>query len=138
MGALVLEYTPIYDAAWRAARARASAACFALQFGQLSEYPNAIALAKDNSNLSVFAPDRAIIRRGEGPWRASSTIDVAALRGAFEVVPEISGAIGQAPNATQVAEVPRPCRMTLGDFKQLGDFLDEFSGYSSPPSAGVS
>jgi hypothetical protein len=128
----------INEAIVESLKANASAACFALQFGKLSDYPNAVSLARDNSNLSVFAPDEAIIRRRKGRWVASPTIDVATLRGAFEVVPEVTNASGKEPRQTQVSETPRPCRMTLGDFKQLGDFLDEFSGYSSPESVGVS
>jgi hypothetical protein len=94
----------------------------------------AVALAKDNSNLSVFAPDEAIIRRRQGRWVASPAIDVTMLRGAFEVIPPVKTS-DQGPSQTQLVEMPRPCRMTLGDFKQLGDFLDEFSG--SRPSANI-
>ena len=127
----------INEAIVESLKANASAACFALQFGKLADYPNAVTLARENSNLSVLAPDEAIIRRRRGQWVASPTIDVATLKGAFEVVPEATKADGEESSRTQAGEMPRPCRMTLGDFKQLGDFLDEFSGYSSPESAGV-
>jgi hypothetical protein len=127
----------INEAIVESLKANASAACFALQFGKLADYPNAVTLARENSNLSVLAPDEAIIRRRRGRWVASPTIDVATLKGAFEVVPEATKADGEESSRTQAGEMPRPCRMTLGDFKQLGDFLDEFSGYSSPESAGV-
>jgi hypothetical protein len=121
----------INEAIVESLKANASAACFALQFGPLADYPAAVALAKSNSNLSVFAPDRAIIRRREGAWMASATSDLATLKGAFEVANE-NGADGAE------ADTPRPCRMTLGDFKKLGDFLDEFSGYAPPGASGVS
>jgi hypothetical protein len=62
---------------------------------------------------------------------ASATSDLATLKGAFEVANE-NGADGAE------ADTPRPCRMTLGDFKKLGDFLDEFSGYAPPGASGVS
>jgi hypothetical protein len=127
----------INEAIVESLKANASAACFALQFGKLSDYPNAVTLARDNSNLSVFAPDEAIIRRRKGRWVASPTIDVAMLRGAFEVVSEMTKVGGKELSQTHVGEMPRPCRMTLGDFKQLGDFLDEFSGYTPPESVGV-
>jgi hypothetical protein len=127
----------INEAIVESLKANASAACFALQFGKLADYPNAVTLARENSNLSVLAPDEAIIRRRRGRWVASPTIDVATLKGAFEIVPEATKADGEKSSQTQAGEMPRPCRMTLGDFKQLGDFLDEFSGYSSPESAGV-
>ena len=95
----------------------------ALQFGNLSNYPVAIALAKENSNLSVLAADKAIIRRREGKWMANPTIDIATLKGAFGASEETSS------GATVTAEAPRPCKMALGDFKRLGDFLNEFSSY---------
>lgn len=53
-------------------KANASSACFALQFGDLAEYPAAIALAKDNPNLSLFARDKAIVRRRKGSWIANA------------------------------------------------------------------
>ena len=111
-------------------KANASAACFALQFGNLSNYPVAIALAKENSNLSVLAADKAIIRRREGKWMANPTIDIATLKGAFDLVPDAIGASEETSSgATVTAEAPRPCKMALGDFKRLGDFLNEFSSY---------
>jgi hypothetical protein len=112
-------------------KANASAACFALQFGELADYPKATALAKDNSNLSVLAPDGAVIRRRKGQWMASPTTDPVNLKGTFELVPE-EAASASAPTAP---EALRRCRMTLGDFKRLGDFLDEFSGYRLPGDA---
>jgi hypothetical protein len=111
-------------------KANASAACFALQFGNIPDYPNAIALANDNANLSVLAPDQAIIRRRQGPWMAAPTVNVAALRGTFEIVQEPTKKDGEA-KTDATAEAPRPCRMTIGDFRHLGDFLEEFSSYSA-------
>lgn len=117
----------INEAIVESLKANSSAVCFALQFGNLADYPAAVALAKENANLSVLATDKAIIRRREGTWMASPTTDVAALIGTFEIIQEATDTAAVADAAA--AEAPRPCRMTLGDFKLLGDFLDEFSGY---------
>jgi hypothetical protein len=42
--------------------ANPSAACFALQYGVLGDYPSAKKLALENANLSVLARDAAIVR----------------------------------------------------------------------------
>lgn len=102
--------------------ANASAACFALQHGVLKNYPKAIALAKEYSNLSVLASDRAIIRRQEGQWTTSATTEPSVLAGVFDV--------GAAAGAASPAR--RTCTHLLGDFKAFGEFLDQFSGLRQP------
>jgi hypothetical protein len=116
----------INEAIVESLKTNASAACFALQFGSLASYPVAVALAQDNANLSVLASDKAIIRRREGEWKANPTMDFAALKGVFEVVPT-PDEVNEPKQSVAEAEAPRPYRMTIGDFKRLGDFLDEFS-----------
>jgi hypothetical protein len=126
----------INEAIVESLKANASAACFALQFGELKNYPEAIKLAKDNANLSLLALDKAIIRRREGSWVASPATDISALKGVFEVI--TPAATETAAKGESGSESPRPCTMTLGDFKRLGDFLDEFSGYGFPRSTDAS
>lgn len=55
-------------------------ACFALQFGDLAPYQDAVRLAKENPNLSVLASDKAVIRRIEAKWVASAAADVGGPR----------------------------------------------------------
>lgn len=120
----------INEAIIESLKANASAACFALQFGDLENYEAAIDLAKENANLSVLARDKAVIRRRKGRWMASPTLDIAMLEGAFDIF--TTSAKAREDNLgvdTADAEAPRPCKMTLGDFKRFGDFLDEFSAY---------
>ena len=107
--------------------ANASAACFTLQHGVLENYPNAIALAKEHSNLSVLASDRAIIRRQEGPWTTSATTEQSLLQGVFDV----AAAAAAAPGAR------RNCTHLLGDFKAFGEFLDQFSGLRLPLDTAI-
>lgn len=114
-------------------KANASSACFALQFGELANYPEAIKLAERNFNLSVFADDGAVIRGHTGQWMASPTADVTAPMGAVEICSMMATTDAKAPvSDAEVAEEPRPFRMTLGDFKQLGNFLDQISDSVSP------
>ncbi len=128
----------INEAIIESLRANASSACFALQFDTLSAYADARALGMDNANLSVLAPDKAIIRRRELPWMATPATDVGALGGAFEVSAEPSSPGGNANGVTDVvtSDVPRPCRFLVGDFRYFGDFLDQFCGYTMPVTAG--
>lgn len=113
--------------------ANAAAACFALQFGKLAEYPNAKKLAADNANLSVYAQDSAIIRRVEAKWIAHPATDLATIKSAFE---PLNGK-GDATKDVDDTDAPYPCRFTIGDFKILGDFLDEFSGRGGVTEAVV-
>lgn len=95
-------------------RSNASAACFAIQYGSLSDYPSAVKLATENSNLSLFAKDKAIIRRQEAGWLMRPTRDVAALTDVFTVGPEIPGTDPDAP---------RPCQLDIGHFAKFGEFV---------------
>ncbi|WP_250633639.1 SIR2 family protein [Pinirhizobacter soli] len=117
----------INEAIVESLKANASAACFALQFGKLADYQAAAALAKDNANLSLLALDGAVIRRHAGVWMANPSTDVSTLKSAFEIVEEADASTVTAD--VSAPEVARRCRMTLGDFKRLGEFLDEFSGF---------
>lgn len=112
--------------------ANPSAACFALQFGDLADYPNAKKLAQDHANLSVLARDSAVIRRLEAKWIAHPATDFSAIKCAFEPTPEDDDKKG-----AEDSEKPRACRFTIGDFKQLGDFLDEFSSRDSHIGSGA-
>jgi hypothetical protein len=107
-----------------------SSACFALQFGALDQYPVATALAKDNSNLSLFARDSAIVRRREGPWIASAATDVSKLGAMFEKLPPPAAAAEALPS-TDATDAPQPCAFAGGDFKHFGEFLEDFSAYDA-------
>lgn len=127
----------INEAIVESLKANASAACFALQYGKLADYRAATDLARANANLSVLASDGAVIRRREALWLVNSMTDVATLGGAFEIVEDADGIMKEADKAL-ASEAPRPCRMTLGDFKKFGEFLDEFTGFGASASSEVS
>jgi hypothetical protein len=113
--------------------ANPSAACFALQYGDLIDYPNAKKLAHENANLSVLARDSAVIRRLEAKWIAHPATDMSAIKCAFQQIEPTDGGKNEAADSDQ----PRPCRFTIGDFKLLGDFLDEFSYRGDSASTGA-
>ena len=114
-----------------------SAACLALQFGKLSDYPIATSLAEKEPNLSVLARDEAIVRRRRGKWIARSAIDMSALSNAFEFIDdegeenEETGARESNGQASHDPDDFHPCSFLLGDFKQFGFFLDDVAGHGT-------
>ena len=106
-------------------RANPSAACFALQFENLSKYATAASLAKEEPSLTILARDGAIIRQRPGQWLPQSAVDLQVLHGAFAPQEE------PAEQADQTATVKRPCRFVLGDFGVFGRFLDDVTGYGA-------
>jgi hypothetical protein len=113
----------INEAICEALSANSSAACFALQYGDLADYPIAKNLARETANLSVFGRDAAMIRRVEGKWIAHPATDMLLIKCAFQPV-DAKAADKDAGDSDQ----PHPCQCTIGDFRRLGEFLDEFSG----------
>ena len=114
--------------------ANPSAACFALQYANLAEYPNARKLALENANLSVLARDSAVIRRQEAKWIAHPATDLPAIKCAFQPIDED----GADKAVTEESDQPYLCRFTIGDFKALGQFLDEFSAHGGLGGADTS
>lgn len=109
-------------------KANASSACFALQYGDLAQYPDGVALAKGNANLSLLARDGAVVRRRQGPWVANPATDLASLAATFQKLPPAAAA---GSTATDLADLPQPCIFLGGNFKRFGDFLDQLSAYDA-------
>ena len=116
-------------------KANPSAACYALQFAKLSEYPEAANLAKRETNLSVLATDAAIVRRRPGRWLAKPATDPATISPAFEFSEaneqDASSRAEGLDNSDADSDSPRPCSFLLGNFKHFGRFLDDVAGYST-------
>ena len=104
-----------------------SAACFALQFGKLSDYPIAVNLAEGQPSLSVLARDKAIIRKQQGAWNQQSVAEMSDLSGAFNLLDKDGGEETgvAAPSNDDDADDRRPCSFLLGDFRLFGSFLDD-------------
>ena len=113
-------------------RANPSAACYALQFGNLTDYQEAERLAMGEANLNVLAQSEAIIRKRRGKWIAGPATDLASLANAFEFVSGDDGERGGGANVEHAAsdgsDGRRFCRFLLGDFKRFGAFLSEVAG----------
>ena len=109
-------------------KANASSACFALQYGNLAQYPEGVMLAKGNANLSLLAHDGAVVRRRQGTWVANPTTDLTGLAATFEKIPPT---IVAGSTVTDLADLPQPCNFLGGDFKRFGDFLDQLSAYDA-------
>jgi hypothetical protein len=113
--------------------ANLSAACFAFQYDDLAAYPNAQKLAEDNVNLSVLARDSAVIRRMKADWMVQPATELAAIKSAFMPVKSKD----EEGKGVDESDEPRPCRLTIGDFRSLGEFLNEFSAYGTFSSMGL-
>ena len=119
-------------------RANPSAACYALQYGDLSDYPIATDLAREEPNLTVFGRNGAILRKRQRAWLPISTGQVQELQGAFKPIDTEDQ--NNSPTArvdartTEDADERRMCRFVLGDFWAFGEFLEDVSGAGSPVS----
>lgn len=95
-------------------RINPNAICFGLLFGDRSNYPYAVALAKKQPNLSLLAADGAVIGSLERDWRTDEQLG--------HPMHGLSVTSGQ---EIKPGSVPSSCRFLLGDFKVFGQFLAE-------------
>ena len=124
-------------------KANPSAACFALQFRKLSDYPTATSLAKEEPGLTVLARDKAIIRKQCGKWLPQSVADMSDLGGAFSLEAdegegdEETGTPAAKEQRSDDADDKRPCKFDLGDFRLFGSFLDAVTGHGALTDEGA-
>ena len=97
-------------------RGNALGALFALSYGELETYPDAIKLAGRLGNFSLFAEDKAVIGTRTGIWmgREESAIQPG---GSVAVVWKGGG-----------TKSHKSAKFTLGDFEAFGGFLAELMG----------
>jgi len=96
-------------------RASQTAIAFALQYDRLEAYPQALALARDTSNLSILARDAAVISTEDVSWPETEAESASASRSTgLEWTPTAGGRVR--------------AELTLGDFHMLGLFLREIVG----------
>ncbi|MBN2178732.1 MAG: SIR2 family protein [Deltaproteobacteria bacterium] len=94
-----------------------STAVFALMYGSLSNYENAISLAEERSNLSLIAEDGAIIGTKQFHWKELQEMPES----------ELSKEIIEWKN-DPLDETCFKAYVKLGDFQSFGMFLQEISG----------
>jgi len=101
---------------------------YAFQYGKLDDHKHAIACADRTINLNVIARDAAILSNRRGTW--SPCDDDEFLRIVFTSPQSTSTDATIAtkhPSGNQIAPEPIQCRFCLGDFVQLGRFLDDLA-----------
>jgi len=96
----------------------ARTACFALLYGALKSYPDAIALAQHRPNLTLFAEDGAMLGTREGIWMVPKETDLSSY----------ATAIAFKESVKSPAAENGQCSFKLGDFGQLGGFLAKLMG----------
>lgn len=106
-------------------RANPSAVCYALQYGNLSAYPQVDSLAERCSNLHVLAPDEAVTAGRRSRWETCSLERVGELDGPF--LPQSPKEDRSASVSEDVDDEEVAVEFRLGDFKVFGRFLASFS-----------
>jgi len=96
-----------------------TAIAFALLFDKLAEYPLAVKLARERSNLSLLARDGAVISGSEAKWSEKDAESVSENTGRWVVWKPMDP-----PNE----EGKCTAEFQLGDFAVLGEFLHELTG----------
>lgn len=96
-----------------------TAIAFALLFGKIGEYPDAVNLAVRRPNLSLLATDGSVISGRQGGW-VERDADAAAVG--------LNKWVNWTPIDKDNANSKHAPQFTLGDFAVLGDFLYELIG----------
>ena len=110
-----------------------NAIVFALLYGNLSTYEKAIRLAQSRSNLSLLAPDEAIIGTRRAPWiekesSAEGLVDSVAVEWVADKVEIKESVAKDAKEAKKPTPSPVKARFKLGDFSQFATFVEEVIG----------
>ena len=96
-----------------------TAIAFALLYGKIAEFPQAITLARKRSNLSILAQDGAVISGRESKWPE---------RDAESVPPDNGTWVQWTPIDPGKENGKLTAEFTLGDFAVFGQFLQELVG----------
>lgn len=96
-------------------RSNPTAICFGLLFGPRSNYSDALIKKQMHPNLSLLASDGAVLGTIERDWRSDANAEhVMHGLSVTKKEPPVSG-----------DTTPINCEFQLGDFKHLGDFLEQ-------------
>jgi hypothetical protein len=103
-----------------------NAIAFALLYGEIKNYSQAVTIANGRSNLNLLARDGAVISGREGKWLEKDSQATSGTTNWVKWLPIDSAK----PDGKQKAE------FHLGDFAIFGQFLHELVGVAhSPPEA---
>lgn len=94
-------------------RSNPTAICFGLLFPARSQCGEALTMAQKHPNLSLLAPDGAVLGTLDQNWRVDEQADH----------PMHGISVAKADPPPIEGEPPKSCKFLLGDFKYLGGFL---------------
>jgi len=103
-----------------------NAIAFALLYGEIKNYPQAVRLANGRSNLNLLARDSAVISGHTGQWMQKDGQPTSGTTNWVKWLP-VDPSL---PEGKQKAE------FHLGDFAIFGEFLHELVGVSQHPAVG--
>lgn len=95
-----------------------TAIAFALLYGEIKNYPQAVAIAGGRSNLNLLAKDAAVISGREGEWTEKDA----------GVTPDTTRWIKWRPVDPKKPDGLQRSEFQLGDFATFGEFLHELAG----------
>lgn len=95
----------------------AQAICYVLLFNGLDSYPNALRIAAQRSNLTLIAPDEAVVGTKRLKWADDD-----------ETIKSLEPTVAFAERTLPDEGDRKTLRATLGDFVSFGDFLIELIG----------
>jgi hypothetical protein len=107
-------------------QATQTAIAFALQFDALDESPHLLDLASKRSNLNVLAPDGAMIGSLKSSWPERDVESASSDNGRW---------VQWEPVDPEDEKSNRRAILTIGDFSQFGQFVQEIVG-RVPPTTG--
>lgn len=105
----------INDAMLNALIANPSSMVVALLYGKLSDYPNAISMAKSRPNIGLWALDEAIIGTKRGKWKVAKNNPEENIAGVIQTE--------EAVDPNDASKTLLMWKLVLGDFQHLGNFL---------------
>ena len=111
-------------------RANPSAACYALLYDKLSDYPKTDSLVQRCSNLHVLARDEAVTDGRRSRWKTCSREQVEEFGGAFRSQCSQEG--DPAPGSEDVDSDEVAVECCLGDFNIFGSLLASLSPAKAP------
>lgn len=95
----------------------AQAICYVLLFNGLDRYPNALQIATQRSNLTLIAPDEAVVGTKRLKWADDE-----------ETIKSLERTVAFAESTLPEGGDRKTLRATLGDFVSFGAFLIELIG----------
>ena len=95
----------------------AQAICYVLLFSCLDSYPNALKIAAQRSNLTLMAPEEAVVGTKRLRWADDE-----------ETIQSLERTVAFAKKPLAGEDNRKTLQVTLGDFVSFGEFLIELIG----------